>query len=68
MERKVEEERRGLLRLGELVPDFEAITTHGKIKLSDFKGKWVILFFTQQILHQFALQSLLPLQKYTKSL
>jgi peroxiredoxin (alkyl hydroperoxide reductase subunit C) len=44
MERKVEEERRGLLRLGELVPDFEAITTHGKIKLSDFKGKWVILF------------------------
>jgi len=44
MERKVEEERRGLLRLGELVPDFEAITTHGKIKLSDFKGKWIILF------------------------
>ncbi len=32
------------IRLGEIVPDFEASTTHGKIKLSDFKGKWVILF------------------------
>lgn len=38
------EEKRPLLRLGEPVPDFEAVTTHGKIKLSDFKGKWVILF------------------------
>ena len=38
------EEKRPLLRLGEKVPDFEAVTTHGKIKLSDFKGKWVILF------------------------
>jgi len=38
------EEKRPLLRLGEPVPDFEAITTHGKIKLSDFKGKWIILF------------------------
>jgi len=38
------EEKQPLLRLGETVPDFEALTTHGKIKLSDFKGKWVILF------------------------
>ena len=38
------EEKRPLLRLGEKVPDFEAVTTHGKIKLSDFKGKWVVLF------------------------
>lgn len=44
MEEKIEEERRGLLRLGETVPDFEAVTTHGKIKLFDFKGKWIILF------------------------
>jgi len=42
-EEKVGEEKR-LLRLGETAPDFEAITTHGKIRLSDFKGKWVILF------------------------
>jgi 3-Cys thioredoxin peroxidase (EC 1.11.1.15) len=43
LEEKVEE-RRPLISLGEVVPDFEAVTTHGKIKLSDFKGKWVILF------------------------
>ena len=33
-----------MLQLGEVVPDFEAVTTHGTIRLSDFKGKWVILF------------------------
>ncbi len=43
MEEKVEEEK-PLISLGEVVPDFEAVTTHGKIRLSDFKGKWVILF------------------------
>ena len=33
------------LRLGESAPDFEAETTHGKIKFSEFnKGHWVILF------------------------
>jgi len=32
------------LRLNEEVPDFEATTTQGPIRLSDFKGKWVILF------------------------
>ncbi|MEM0057306.1 MAG: peroxiredoxin [Candidatus Bathyarchaeia archaeon] len=41
---KIEEEKKPLLSLGEVVPDFEAVTTHGKIRLSDFKGKWVILF------------------------
>jgi len=30
--------------LGEPAPDFEAVTTHGKMKLSDLKGKWVVLF------------------------
>ena len=44
MEEEIEEEKKGFLRLGEVVPDFETVTTHGKIKLSDFKGKWVILF------------------------
>jgi len=43
MEEKVEE-KKPLLRLNEPIPDFEAITTHGKMKLSDFKGKWVVLF------------------------
>lgn len=31
-------------RIGEFAPDFEAMSTHGKIRLSDFRGKWVILF------------------------
>ncbi|MEM3463589.1 MAG: peroxiredoxin [Candidatus Bathyarchaeia archaeon] len=43
MEEKLEQ-KRPLLMLNETVPDFEAITTHGKIKLSDFKGKWIVLF------------------------
>lgn len=34
----------GLPRLGEPAPDFEALTTHGTLRLSDFKGSWLILF------------------------
>ena len=30
--------------IGEPAPDFEAETTQGPLKLSSFKGKWVILF------------------------
>jgi peroxiredoxin (alkyl hydroperoxide reductase subunit C) len=35
---------RGMPRLNEAAPDFEAVTTHGMRKLSDYKGKWLILF------------------------
>lgn len=31
-------------RLGEKAPEFEAPTTHGMLKLSDFKGSWLIIF------------------------
>ncbi len=35
----------GIPLLGEKMPEFEAQTTHGKIKFpDDFKGKWVVLF------------------------
>ena len=34
----------GNVRIGEIAPDFEAVTTHGNIKLSDYRGKWVVLF------------------------
>lgn len=34
----------GNVKIGEEAPDFEAITTMGNIKLSDYKGKWVVLF------------------------
>ena len=32
-------------RIGDMAPDFEAVTTKGKIKFSDFsKGSWVVFF------------------------
>lgn len=32
-------------RIGDQAPDFEAVTTKGKIKLSDFaKDKWIVMF------------------------
>lgn len=32
-------------RIGDTAPDFEAVTTKGKIKLSDFaKDKWIVMF------------------------
>ena len=34
----------GLPRLNEPAPEFTVNTTHGQISLSDFKGKWVVLF------------------------
>jgi len=33
-----------LPRLNEPAPEFEAVTTFGKIKLSDLRGKWIVLF------------------------
>ncbi len=34
----------GMPKLGEKAPDFEAQTTFGMLKLSDFKGSWVVMF------------------------
>ncbi|MGQ9680475.1 MAG: peroxiredoxin [Candidatus Bathyarchaeia archaeon] len=42
MESKIE--KPSMLLIGEQAPDFEAVTTHGKKRLSDYKGKWIILF------------------------
>ncbi len=33
-----------LPRLNEPAPDFEAVSTQGPIKLSNYRGKWVVLF------------------------
>jgi len=33
-----------MLQLGAKVPDFEANSTHGPVKLSNYKGKWLIVF------------------------
>ena len=34
----------GNVKIGQQAPNFEAITTYGEIKLSDYKGKWLVLF------------------------
>ncbi len=34
----------GIVKIGQLAPDFEAISTNGKISLNDYRGKWVVLF------------------------
>jgi len=47
MEEKVTTEMKEVIsmpRLGESAPDFEAVTTQGKVYLEDFKGSWLILF------------------------
>lgn len=36
-------ERRGLC-LDQLAPDFEVMTTTGQLRLSDYQGRWVVLF------------------------
>jgi len=41
---EVKEQIISLPRLGESAPAFEAVTTHGVLKLEDFKGTWLILF------------------------
>ena len=34
----------GIVKIGQYAPEFEAVSTEGNIKLSDYKGKWVVLF------------------------
>jgi peroxiredoxin (alkyl hydroperoxide reductase subunit C) len=41
---EVEEGEYTMPILGEHAPEFSAVTTHGRKKLSDFRGKWVVLF------------------------
>jgi peroxiredoxin 2/4 len=40
----VTEVRYGLPRLGEPAPAFEAVTTHGTVRLADYAGSWLVLF------------------------
>ena len=37
-------ESTGIPRINDPAPDFDAKSTQGQIKLSDYKGKWVVLF------------------------
>lgn len=53
-------------RIGSPAPQFEAVTTHGTIRLEDYKGSWLILFshpadFTPVCTTEFmAFQSIYP--------
>jgi alkyl hydroperoxide reductase subunit AhpC len=39
-----EQEKICIPKLGSLSPDFTADTTQGEIKLSDYKGRWIVIF------------------------
>lgn len=41
----------GNVKIGQMAPDFEAITTIGNINLSDYKGKWLVFFSHPRRLH-----------------
>ena len=41
----------GNVKLGQYAPDFEAQTTMGDVKLSDYRGKWLVLFSHPRRLH-----------------
>ena len=34
----------GVVKIGQIAPDFSATTTLGDISLSNYKGGWVVLF------------------------
>ncbi len=34
----------GNVKIGQKAPDFDAITTFGRVSLNDYKGKWIVLF------------------------
>ncbi|BAZ94041.1 MULTISPECIES: peroxiredoxin [Thiohalobacter] len=44
MSNDTETQSYGMPHINEPAPDFEAKTTHGVKKLSDYKGKWLVLF------------------------
>jgi len=44
MVEEVKKEEVGLPILGQKAPDFEALTTHGVLRLSDYRGVWVVMF------------------------
>jgi len=40
----MEAEVKGKLLIGDPAPEWAAVTTHGPKRLSDYKGKWVVMF------------------------
>ena len=54
----------GSVRLGQLAPEFEADTTIGRIKLSDYLGKWVVLFSHQGDFNQICTREYVNFAKF----
>ncbi len=44
MSTQISEQTTTLPRINDEAPDFEAKSTHGQIKLADYRGRWVVLF------------------------
>jgi peroxiredoxin 2/4 len=44
MSTQIQEQHRMMPRINDTAPDFEAKTTHGPLKLADYRGRWVVLF------------------------
>ncbi|NLB32492.1 MAG: redoxin domain-containing protein, partial [Tissierellia bacterium] len=40
----IDNEQRQCLTIGRIAPDFTAQTTEGPVTMSQFSGKWVLLF------------------------
>lgn len=48
----------GIVKIGQLAPDIEAVSTMGDINLNNYKGKWIVLFshprrFYSRVVFQF---------------
>lgn len=41
----------GIPRIGDAAPQFTAPSTHGEISLSQYAGKWIVLFSHPRRLH-----------------
>jgi hypothetical protein len=50
-----EQEKNCAPKLGSLAPDFTADTTKGEIKLSDYKGRWIVISRTLGTLSRLSL-------------
>jgi len=44
MDQAIQQTPPSMPRLNEPAPNFEAMTSHGKKQLSDYRGKWLVLF------------------------
>ena len=57
------------ISIGSAIPDFEAPSTGNKtIKLTDYRGRFVVIYFYPKIIHQVAPRKALPSVTLLKNL